>query len=568
MAELLTASLPAGQDAAARARRVHGALLTAWGRSSAGLSWLGSALGLGQALLYAGFAWCAAGAVAALIAGQSPWTWAALAAVFAAIRAGVQWGESRAGFEAGARVRAHVRRAAANALAARGPGFTERYDSGALSAALIEGVEKLDGYFSRFLPVSRLAAPVPLMLAGLALWASPAAGLIYLASAPVLVIALALTGMGAAAAARGQMDTLRRMAGRFNDRLQALETLNAFDAAAREREGLASAAEAFRLRTMAILRAAFLSSGALELIAAAATAGVAIQTALALSGAWPFAIGAEVSAQAGLFALLLAPEVYMPFRRVAAAYHDRADAEAAAEALAPLFEDDAGAATARPAPFIAAAPQIRFINAACRYPGGREGLAPLSFTAPAGEITALWGPSGVGKSTALKLLMGYAPLTGGEIRLDDTALAAPLAGAAGWVGQRARLFHGSVRENIALFDPDLPEAAILAAAEAAGVMEFAASLPDGLDTRLGEQGAGVSGGQAQRIALARALAADRKLILLDEPTAHLDGESEQRFVEALSVAARGRTVIIATHSPAVRAACAHVVNLQIRAEAA
>lgn len=136
------------------------------------------------------------------------------------------------------------------------------------------------------------------------------------------------------------------------------------------------------------------------------------------------------------------------------------------------------------------------------------------------------------------------------------------------MGQRARLFHGSVRENIALFDPDLPEGAILAAAEAAGVMEFAASLPDGLDTRLGEQGAGVSGGQAQRIALARALAADRKLILLDEPTAHLDGENEQRFVEALSVAARGRTVIIATHSPAVRAACFHVVSLQIRAEAA
>jgi ATP-binding cassette subfamily C protein CydD len=568
MAETLTAPLPPQADAAARARRVHGSLLSAWGRSSAGLSWLGSALGLAQALLYAGFAWCAAGAVAALIAGASPWTWAALAAVFAAIRAAVQWGEARAGFEAGARVRAHVRRAAAEALAARGPGFTERHDSGALSSALIEGVEKLDGYYARFLPVSRLAAPVPLMLAALALWASPAAGLIYLGSAPVLVIALALTGMGAAAAARGQMDTLRRMAGRFNDRLQALETLNAFDAAAHERAGLASAAEAFRQRTMAILRAAFLSSGALELIAAAATAGVAIQTALALSGAWPFAIGAEVSAQAGLFALLLAPEVYMPFRRVAAAYHDRADAEAAAEALAPLFGDDAATGAAGPAPVITAAPHIRFLNAACRYPGGREGLAPLSFTAPAGEITALWGPSGVGKSTALKLLMGYAPLTGGEIRLNDAPLAAPLAGAAGWIGQRARLFHGSVRENIALFDPDLPDAAILAAAEAAGVMEFAASLPDGLDTRLGEQGAGVSGGQAQRIALARALAADRKLILLDEPTAHLDGESEQRFIAALTVAARGRTVIIATHSPAVRAACRHVVSLQIRAEAA
>ncbi|WP_199200544.1 thiol reductant ABC exporter subunit CydD [Alkalicaulis satelles] len=562
MTDVITADSPKP------AARAHMHLLAAWGRSAAGLSWFSSGLGLGAALIYAGFAWCAAGALAALIAGEPVWGWALGAGLLALARAGAQWGEARAGFEAGARVRSRVRKQAAEALSRRGPGFTERHDSAVLTTALIDGVEKLDGYFARHQPLARLIAPVPLLLAGLALLASPAAGVIFLASAPVLAAALALTGIGAAAAARGQLDALRRMAGRFNDRLQALETLNAFNAAGREREGLARAAEAFRVRTMAILAAAFLSSGALELIASIALAAVAIQAALSLSGAWPFDLGAGVSVQAGLFALLLAPEIYNPFRRLAATYHDRADALAAAEALAPVFGADEPASPGAPAPFIAAAPEVRFINAACRYPDGREGLAPLSFTAQAGQITALWGPSGVGKSTALKLLMGYAPLTGGEIRLDGQTLNAPLTGAAGWVGQRARLFHASVRENIALFDPDLPDAAIFAAADAAGVSAFTASLPEGLDTALGEQGAGVSGGQAQRIALARALAADRKLILMDEPTAHLDGESEQRFIEALKIAARGRTVIIATHSPAVRAACHKVISLEPRAQAA
>ncbi|MCC5995911.1 MAG: thiol reductant ABC exporter subunit CydD [Oceanicaulis sp.] len=559
---------PVTADRPSDATRTHMRTLDAWGRAGARLSWLSSGLGLAAALFYAGFAWCAAGAVSALITGGPVWIWAVLAAGLALARAGAQWGEARAGFEAGARVRTRIRRDAADALVRKGPAFTERHDSAALSSALIDAVEKLDGYYARYRPLSRLIAPVPLALACLALLASPAAGLIFLASGPVLALALALTGLGAAAAARGQMDALRRMAGRFNDRLQALETLNAFNAAARERDGLAKAAEAVRTRTMAILAAAFLSSGALELIAALALAGVAIQTALALTGAWPFALGAGISVQAGLFALLLAPEIYNPFRRMAGAYHDRADALAAAEALAPFLTEDASAPAQRPAPFIAAPPRVSFIAAGCRYPDGREGLAALSFTAEAGQITALWGPSGAGKSTALKLLMGYAPLSSGEIRLDGRPLDAPLAGAAGWVGQRARLFHGTIRENITLFDPALPEAAILAAADAAGVAEFAASLPLGLDTPLGEQGAGVSGGQAQRIALARALAADRKLILMDEPTAHLDGESEQRFIEALKTAARGRTVIIATHSPAVRAACSRIIRLDTQAQAA
>ena len=249
----------------------------------------------------------------------------------------------------------------------------------------------------------------------------------------------------------------------------------------------------------------------------------------------------------------------MPLRRLSAAYHDKADAEAGAEALSEFF---AGAGDTRPAaPPLPRAPQVRFVGAGAVYADGRRGLDALSFTAEAGAITALWGASGAGKSTALKLLMGYAPLSEGRIEIDGEPLDAPLIGQAAWIAQRGRVFHGTLRDNITLFDDAISGDAGQAAAETAGVMDFAASLPNGLDTALGERGHGLSGGQAQRVALARALAVDMKLLLLDEPTAHLDGEAEARFLDALRVAAQGRTVIIATHSPAVRAVCDAVVEM-------
>ena len=148
--------------------------------------------------------------------------------------------------------------------------------------------------------------------------------------------------------------------------------------------------------------------------------------------------------------------------------------------------------------------------------------------------------------------------------VDGLPLDRPLVGRAAWIAQRPRVFHGTLADNIALFDPSVSAQAILAAAEAAGVMDFAAALPDGLDTRVGDRGHGLSGGQAQRVALARALAVDMRLVLLDEPTAHLDGEAEARFLEALARAARGRTVLIATHSPAVRRICDRVIALEAR----
>lgn len=562
------------EKTAGKARKAElGALLKAWGEPAAALTRQSMVFGAAQYAVFIGFAWGAAWAVSALVHDGAVWPGLMLALLCAIVRAALQAAETRTGVEASLTVRQTVRALAARKLAALGPGYTERHDSGATSAALIDAVDKLDGYYGRYRPLMGVVMAGPLIIMAAAFSASYVVGLIFLVTAPLLIVFMALVGAGAAAASKDQLTTLQRLAGRFNDRLRALETLNAFNAVERERDGLAQASEDFRRRTMKVLAMAFLSSGVLEFFAALSVAGSAIYIGFSLLGEMPFSTGETITLQTGLFCLILAPEFYMPLRRLSAAYHDRADAEAGAEALAPFMTAVARASEAltsdhENAPAAAVSkqadtpPAIRFDQTGSVYPDGRRGLAPISFEAPAGQITALWGSSGVGKSTALKVLMGYAPLTDGKIFVDGAELTAPMIGQAAWIAQRPHVFYGTLIDNISLFDAALPLARIHSAAETAGVMDFAASLPAGLNTQVGDQGYGLSGGQAQRLALARAWAVDMKLVLLDEPTAHLDGEAEARFLDALKRISKGRTVIIATHSPAVRDVADQLILLE------
>lgn len=534
-------------------RRALGGLLSAWGKAGRGPSMLASACGIAQYGLFIGFAGFAASAIANLVNGEDFLVPALLAALFALVRAGAQALETRAGFEAAARVKAHVRGEAARALAARGPAFTERLETGAAGSALTDAVEKLEGYFGRYRPLMPVIAGAPILMVAAAFTQSWVVGMLFIVTAPLLPVFMAIVGGAAAAASKDQLAVLARLAGRFNDRLQSLALLNAFNAAPREREGLAAASEDFRQRTMKVLRLAFLSSAILEFFAALSVAAIAIYVGFSLLGEMPFDTGETVTLREGLFVLILAPEFYMPLRRLSAAYHDRADAEAAAGALKPLLEyPQSGLSRVTIVPFHTS-PSLDLSRVSCTYEGGRKGLNPVTLSIPAGRLSVLWGPSGSGKSTLLKILMGFAPLSSGEVRIDGEAMDTPLAGRAGWIGQNPRLFHGSLRDNITLHDGSIPGEMIERAVVQAGVADFLVHLSDGLDTPLGERGFGLSGGQIQRVALARALARDLKLVLMDEPTAHLDGEAEARFLEALLSNKNGRTILIATHSPAVRA---------------
>ncbi|KPP81368.1 MAG: ABC-type thiol reductant export system component CydD [Oceanicaulis sp. HLUCCA04] len=542
-------------------RRALGALLTGWGQAGRGPSLLASACGIAQYALFIGFAGFAASAIAALVAGE-PFVMAALlAALFAFVRAGAQALETRAGFEAAARVKAHVRMETARALAVKGPAFTERLETGAAGSALTDAVEKLEGYFGRYRPLMPVIAGAPILMVAAAFTQSWVVGLLFIITAPLLPLFMAIVGGAAAAASKDQIAVLARLAGRFNDRLQSLALLNAFNAAQREREGLAAASEDFRQRTMKVLRLAFLSSAILEFFAALSVAAIAIYVGFSLLGELPFDAGETVTLREGLFVLILAPEFYMPLRRLSAAYHDRADAEAAADTLRPLLRNvESGAAHPGIGPFDMC-PKITLSGVSCTYEDGRKGLKPVTLSIPAGKISVVWGPSGSGKSTLLKILMGFAPLSSGEVRVDGALMTAPLAGRAGWIGQNPRLFHGSLRDNITLHDPSIPGEMIERAVAEAGVADFLVHLSDGLDTPLGERGFGLSGGQIQRVALARALARDMKLVLMDEPSAHLDGEAEARFLDALLSNRDGRTILIATHSPAVRAIADEVFDI-------
>ncbi|MCC5981445.1 MAG: thiol reductant ABC exporter subunit CydD [Oceanicaulis sp.] len=538
-----------------------GALLTGWGRAGAAPSRLASLAGIAQYALFIGFAWHAAGAVAALVDGApvlGPLLWAA---GFAALRAIAQAIETRAGFEASARVRTHVRGLAAAGIAARGPAFTERHETGALGSALIDAVEKLDGYYGRYRPLLPVIAGAPLIMTLAAFTQSWIAGMIFLVTAPLLPLFMAIVGGAAAAASKDQLAVLARLAGRFNDRLQALPLLNAFNAAEREAEGLRAAAEDFRVRTMKVLRLAFLSSAILEFFAALAVAAMAIYVGFSLLGEMPFDTGETITLHQGLFVLILAPEFYMPLRRLSAAYHDRADAEAAAGVLEPAVPVGESGGQKPVNPPFRQAPGISLVGVKTVYEDGRTGLPPVSLVLKSGAISVIWGPSGCGKSTLLKMLMGFAPLSAGERRINGEVLSEGLAARAGWIGQNPRLFHGNIRDNITLHDPSISEAKVVEAAELAGLSALLSSLPKGLDTPVGERGFGLSGGQIQRVALARALARDMSLILMDEPTAHLDGEAEARFLQALRSIAPGRTLIIASHSPAVREIADELIDL-------
>ncbi|PZP42508.1 MAG: thiol reductant ABC exporter subunit CydD [Azospirillum brasilense] len=448
----------------------------------------------------------------------------------------------------------------------------ERPASGALLNAAVDEVETLDGYLARFLPARQAAALVPFLVLLAAAWASPVSAGILLLTLPPFILALALAGGAAADAQRRQFSALSRLSEVFADRVRALPVLLAFGAEEREAKRLAGAAEELRRRTVGVLRIAFLSSGALEFFAALSVALVAVYAGFNLLGLLPVPVtvtmpGTLTLAEA-FFVLALAPEFYAPMRRLAAAYHEKQAAEVAADRLSAL-EAMAKAPASRAAP-LRQAPAIRFQDVTVRYPGEeRPALSGFSLDIAPGETVALLGPSGAGKSTVLNLLLGLAPLSGGEVLVDGLALseAGSFAPSVAWMGQAPLIVPGSLAGNIALSRPDATPSelapAIAVAAEQAGLGTLLARREGGLEARLDERGSGLSGGERRRVALARALLKPAPILLLDEPTAHLDAASEAALVETIQrvAATGGRTTLIATHSERLAAVADRVLRL-------
>ncbi|MCW0412207.1 thiol reductant ABC exporter subunit CydD [Xanthomonas sacchari] len=489
-----------------------------------------------------------------------------LLALVLVLRAGLGAAAQRAAGDVADAAKLELRRRVYRQLLQRGPLWLRGQRNGELGELLLAHGDALDGYYAGYRPARWEVSVVPLLIVLAVAWSDWVVGLILLFTAPLVPIFMMLVGWGAEAAGRRQLRELARMGGHFADRLKGLGLLRLYGRGEDELRGIAAAAEGVRERTLKVLRIAFLSSTVLEFFASVSVAIVALYLGLSYLGMIALH-GSVPTLGTGVFCLLLAPEFYAPLRRLAAHYHDRANALAAAAEVERLLESlpqatDAPAAHAEvavvpndaaaeampvAAPSTSASREVPLLQARAlhlRPLGARcDAVQGLDVDLHAGQRLALVGPSGSGKSTLLEALAGWLPPRAGTLQVRKGLRI-------GYAGQRPYLFHGSIADNLRLADPQASAAQLHAAAEAAQVLRFAARLPQGLDTPIGERGFGLSGGEARRIGLARLLLRDPELLLLDEPTAFLDADTEADLLHTLAEFARGRSVIVATHSEA------------------
>lgn len=481
------------------------------------------------------------------------------------LRAVLAYARERASFEAGRRLRQHIRSAVMDKLTRLGPAFIKGKPAGSWASIVLEQVEDLQDFYARYLPQMTLAGVIPLLILLAVFPINWAAGLILLLTAPLIPLFMILVGMGAADANRKNFNALARLSGHFMDRLKGLATLKLFNRGDAELKVIEKASEEFRSRTMSVLRMAFLSSAVLEFFAAVSIAVLAVYFGFSYLGHLDFGYygthahigpnaneGLPFSLFVGLFILILAPEFYQPLRDMGTHYHAKAQAIGAAQALMTLLEHP----EPQPTESVASDTRLDKIESLIAEElevfsvDGTRLLGPISFELKQGEHLALVGPSGAGKTSLLNALLGFLPYQGklliNGVELSSIDLAHWRRQLA-WLGQEPQLFHGTVRENVALANPNITDEQVWHLLEQANIHEFVCTQPLGLATQIGEQSSTLSVGQAQRIALARALAQASQVFILDEPSASLDSVSEQLLTLTLNRAMAGKMCIMVTH---------------------
>jgi ATP-binding cassette subfamily C protein CydD len=524
--------------------------------------WLRMAIGLGlsNGLLLIAQAWLLARVIdqvafagAGLDAVQR-WLWPLLGLFL--LRALIAWASEQTAFRAAARVKSELRDRVYRHIQAAGPKWLAGERSGALAEDLIKGIESLEAYYARYLPAMSLTTLVPLAILLVVIPVDWLSGLVMLITAPLIPFFMVLIGRGVERLNQHQWRNLARMGAHFLDVIQGLTTLKLFNASRREAALIARISDDYRRSTMEVLRVAFLTSAVLEFFATVGIAIIAVFIGFRLFQLdlpLPDLIAPpEISFFSGFFILLLAPEFYLPLRNLGSHYHGRMEAIAAAERLERILATPLLSTPPAPRRLPADAPlAVRLEAVEFAYEPGRPALAGVDLSIEPEQRVAVVGPSGAGKTTLASLLLGFVRPDAGRILVDGVDLAeldledwrARLA----WLPQSPRLFQGSVLENIRLGAPDADLDAVRQAAERARAADFIERLPQGYDTPIGERGAGLSGGQVQRIALARAFVRDARLVVLDEATANLDPASEAQVQAAVDELAQGRSLLVIAH---------------------
>lgn len=515
-----------------------------------------SLFGFAGALVIIAQAWLLASLLQNLIVAQQPrsalLTDFILLLLCFALRAGLHYAREMAGYRAGVTIRRALRKQVLDKLNDLGPAWVQGKPAGSWTTLLLEQIEEMQEYYARYLPQMSLAVFIPFAILIAIFPINWAAGLILLATAPLIPIFMAMVGMGAADANRRNFLALARLSGDFYDRLRGRETLRLFHRAEAEQQAIAESTTDFRQRTMEVLRLAFLSSAVLEFFASLAIAVVAVYFGFSYLGELNFGhYGTGVTLFAGFLALILAPEFFQPLRDLGTFYHAKAQAVGGADALDRFLNEspEITPATSSLSVNFVTALSLEAQDLVVMTAKGERLSQPLNFTLKAGKRVALVGQSGAGKSALMNVLLGFLPYQGSlqvngyELRdISRENWQQHLA----WVGQNPHLPAPTLRENLSL-NSSIDEVTLRSVLQQAGVDEFLARLPQGLDTPLGDGGMGLSVGQAQRVAVARALLKPAQLLLLDEPGSGLDSQSEQHVMRALNQAATQQTTLMITH---------------------
>lgn len=465
-------------------------------------------------------------------------------------RALCSWGREIAGFRCGEQIRVYIRQLILDKLRELGPAYIKGKPAGAWATLLLEQVEDMHDFFARYLPQMSLSVLVPFVILIVVFPVNWAAGLIFLITAPLVPMFMALVGMKAADANRKNFKALQRLSGHFYDRLQSMTTIRLFDRTAAETEVMRGASEVFRVRTMDVLKIAFLSSAVLEFFTSISIALTAVYFGFAFIGELNFGdYGAGVTLFAGLFILVLAPEFYQPLRDLGTFYHAKQQAVGAAESIVEFIETDvetvrSGSTKLSETDSIS----ITATDLEVYSPEGQKLLGPVSFKLSSAQTTALVGPSGAGKTTLINAILGFLPYKGSltintieRTELDLESWREKIS----WVGQNPLLLHGSIRDNITLGKTNVSDEVINQALEESFSAEFVNQ--HGLDYAVSDRSGGLSVGQAQRLALARAMVQNGRFWLLDEPTASLDARSERLVMQGLENQITGKTALMVTH---------------------
>lgn len=528
-------------------------------RTAAACRLLGTVFAIMQ---WAGLAWVAQ----SVLAHRALPAWPALALLAGGglLAATCVWGEGRCAAAGRQQISSAIRRRLLTALLPSGQ-RRDQPDSAAAGIAAVERADDVAEYHAVALPL-HLSAPasMAIVFAVTAAVQWPAA-LVLLVGSMIVPPNMRLAGLFATEGTDEQVAASARLAAVVLDSFRGMQTLRGIGALARRREELADAAAELNAATMAVVRKAFLSGAVMDVVITFAIAVDATYIGLSLLGYVNVDVAPRMTLFSGLLALLLCPMYFAPLRAMAAAYHTRERAAAAVPAITGLLADAEAVSevTDHEVPTAGGPVTVLLADVAFRFPGSdRAVLSGTKLVVRAGQWTAVTGASGSGKTTLLSLIAGMRQPAAGSVRWSSGATSMPpnLGGCA-WIGQQTVILPGTIGDNVRIGRPDASLEAVESAVAAAGMADVVARLPEGLNTPLGEGGWGLSDGEARRISIARAFLCDTELWLLDEPTAHLDPDAEEKVIDALRAATSGRTVVVATHSVALARAADVVLSI-------